>query len=126
MEDLNSWPLDTKNIENMTEDEKNFYYFKIHDTDHNDVLDGLEMLQAATHHKHSTIHGIKGSNEHDKELMDIKDELSHITDIIDDFIKYADLNNDGYLNYPEYTNAISSPEESDDYNDNNLHNKPEV
>lgn len=27
-------------------------------------------------------------------------------EIIDDFIQFADSNNDGYLNYPEYAQAI--------------------
>lgn len=40
----------------MTEDEKNFFYFKLHDSDNNDVLDGLELLRAATHHSGNVDH----------------------------------------------------------------------
>lgn len=33
-------------------------------------------------------------------------------DVIDDFISFADYNMDGYLNYAEYSKAISRSEES--------------
>lgn len=42
--------VESRNVSEMTEDERNFYYFKLHDSDNNDGLDGLELLQAATHH----------------------------------------------------------------------------
>lgn len=48
----------------MTEDEKSFFYFKIHDTDNNDFLDGLEMIKAAIHR-----HG----------NFELQDELMHVT-----------------------------------------------
>lgn len=60
-------------VTDMTEDEKNFYYFKVHDTDNNELLDGLEMLQAATHrlgHSHKT--------DRDNELETMEDELKAI------------------------------------------------
>ncbi|XP_067631025.1 lymphotoxin beta receptor inhibitor isoform X2 [Eurosta solidaginis] len=47
-EDLKDIGLDL-NLSGMTDEEKNFYYFKIHDSDNNNALDGLEMLQAAIH-----------------------------------------------------------------------------
>ena len=33
----------------MTVDEQNFYYFKLHDYDNNNVLDGLELVTAFAH-----------------------------------------------------------------------------
>lgn len=33
----------------MTEEELEFYYFQVHDTDKNSKLDGLELLQAILH-----------------------------------------------------------------------------
>lgn len=54
-----------KNVSEMSDEEKSFYYFKIHDTDNNNNLDGLEMIKAAMH-RH-------GNEEHDE------DELVHIT-----------------------------------------------
>lgn len=56
-----------KNVSEMSDEEKSFYYFKIHDTDNNNNLDGLEMIKAALHR-----HGS------DNEQAD-EDELVHIT-----------------------------------------------
>ena len=33
----------------MSVDEQNFYYFKLHDYDNNNVLDGLELVTAFAH-----------------------------------------------------------------------------
>lgn len=122
-EDLGAWAKN-KELSEMTEDEKNFYYFKVHDADNNDFLDGLEMLQAATH-RAGHIHKI----DRDEELLKMEDELNRIvgkyysinlffifkinffTDVIDDFLSFADLNHDGYLNYPEYAKAINTNED---------------
>lgn len=42
-----------KPVAEMSEEEKGFYYFKLHDIDNNDALDGLELMQAAMHgHEH--------------------------------------------------------------------------
>ena len=35
--------------EQMTVDEQNFYYFKLHDYDNNNMLDGLELVSAFAH-----------------------------------------------------------------------------
>lgn len=35
--------------EQMTPDEQNFYYFKLHDSDNNNMLDGLELVNAFAH-----------------------------------------------------------------------------
>lgn len=48
----------------MSDEEKSFYYFKIHDTDNNDNLDGLEMVKAAIHRQGS---------------FELSDELMHVT-----------------------------------------------
>ncbi|XP_063706597.1 multiple coagulation factor deficiency protein 2 homolog [Culicoides brevitarsis] len=91
-----------KKITDMTEDEKNFYYFKLHDLDDNNHLDGLEMLNAATHHKHDGIKKLQEKSENEE------DGLNHIIEVIDDFIDFADLDKNGLLNYPEYIRAITN------------------
>lgn len=63
-EDLTGMHVHHKEVNEMTDDEKSFYYFKIHDTDNNDNLDGLEMIKAAIHR-----HG----------NFELQDELSHVT-----------------------------------------------
>lgn len=92
-EDLIGLNVNHKDFEKMSEEEKNFYYFKVHDTDNNDHLDGLEMLNAATHH---------GSHNHDEKMEKQIDELNHIVDVIDSFLEQHDLNNNGLLSYDEY------------------------
>lgn len=111
-----------KNVSEMSDEEKSFYYFKIHDTDNNNNLDGLEMIKAALHR-----HGS------DNEQAD-EDELVHITsqyfeaflyflscfkiflDVVDEFLLFADLNKNGFLNYAEYKMAMtaSSNEEKEE------------
>lgn len=88
----------------MTEDEKNFYYFKLHDLDDNNNLDGLEMLNAATHHQHDGIQKLKENGEKE----DDENGINHIIEVIDDFIEFADLDRNGFLNYPEYIRAITN------------------
>ncbi|KFB44995.1 AGAP006057-PA-like protein [Anopheles sinensis] len=103
----------------MSEDEKNFYYFKLHDSDNNDNLDGLEMLHAATHHNHQhsnaggKLHGIDRTVEpmpENSALSLEEEEFNHIVEVIDDFIEFADADKNGLLNYPEYINAINLSE----------------
>lgn len=77
-EDLEQFSVvQNKNISEMTEDEKNFYYFKLHDSDNNDVLDGLELLQAATHHSVHIAHDDDSVKNEDN-----ANEMGHIIGII--------------------------------------------
>lgn len=42
----------------MSEEERNYMFFKVHDLDGNDKLDGLEIFYSATHHSaHEHDHG---------------------------------------------------------------------
>lgn len=53
-EDVNDQQLPTeKKVEEMTEEERSYLYFKVHDLDGNDKLDGLEIFYSATHHSAS-------------------------------------------------------------------------
>lgn len=55
-EDLNAQQHELPNqkkVEDMSEEERNYMYFKIHDLDNNDKLDGLEIFYSATHHSAS-------------------------------------------------------------------------
>lgn len=88
----------------MTEDEKNFYYFKLHDLDDNNNLDGLEMLNAAKHHQHEGIQKLQQNGK----IEDDENGMNQIIEVIDDFIEFADLDQNGYLNYAEYIRAITN------------------
>lgn len=41
--------INTKKKEEMTDEELQFHYFKLHDFDNNNLLDGLEIVKALTH-----------------------------------------------------------------------------
>ena len=83
-DDLKRLPIGEQSLTEMSEDEKNFYYFKLHDSDNNDNLDGLEMLHAATHHHSKSdgqLHGIDRAatqtGDDRAPLLD-DDEFNHI------------------------------------------------
>ncbi|XP_001853174.2 multiple coagulation factor deficiency protein 2 homolog [Culex quinquefasciatus] len=104
-EDLKQLSISEDELSKMSDEEKNFYFFKLHDSDNNDHLDGLEILHAATHHSDGHVHKLDREKEHDS-------EENSVIDVIDDFIAYADLDQNGLLTYPEYMKAIST----DDWN----------
>lgn len=123
-----------KRPEDMTEEEKNYLYFKVHDLDGNDKLDGLEIFYSATHHSesHEAIeshegddHNLFESNDHEEAAA--HKGLNHIigkchsleclrityilfqrvaTDVLDNFLEVADVNQDGFLNFAEYAAAV--------------------
>jgi hypothetical protein len=65
------------------------------------------MLNAATHRSQGHFHAKK--LEDDSEDVKVGDNLEHIEEIIDKFIAFADLNNDGLINYGEYVKALVKP-----------------
>lgn len=72
-EDINAQQLPMeKKVEEMSEEERSYMYFKLHDLDGNDKLDGLEIFYSATHHsasEHDHNHeqsGHSGSNQVDE------------------------------------------------------------
>ena len=116
----------------MTEDEKQFLYFKIHDLDGNGKLDGLELYYSATHHSvphhsddeenHVNFQLLENAeDDEDLNFNHIVGELNaplgdtsregfwnfrFISDILDNFLSVADRDNDGYLQFPEYAAAV--------------------
>ena len=48
-EELELESFNFTSVENMTEEERDFHYFRLHDFDKNDLLDGLEVLKAMSH-----------------------------------------------------------------------------
>ena len=39
----------------LSEEEMQFHYFKVHDYDNNNKLDGIEIISALTHHHRGTV-----------------------------------------------------------------------
>lgn len=90
----------------MTPEEQNFYYFKLHDTNNDNHLDGLEVVAAFNHvhqeenQNNSTDAGDKPP-AHQERMSD--DELMRL---VDDILKEEDADRDGYISYDEFKRAI--------------------
>ncbi|XP_069787220.1 multiple coagulation factor deficiency protein 2 isoform X1 [Narcine bancroftii] len=79
----------------MTPQELQLHYFKMHDYDGNNLLDGLELISAITHvHK----------EESDGRGQPMGEE--EIVSLIDDVLKDDDKNNDGYIDYAEFAKSL--------------------
>ncbi|XP_033122245.1 multiple coagulation factor deficiency protein 2 homolog [Anneissia japonica] len=82
----------------MTNEELEFHYFKLHDFDNNTKLDGLEILSAISH-----VVPFEPKSPETKTAQQIRDEkMDFFADIIEQVLKEDDYNNDGYLTYLEY------------------------
>ncbi|MCJ8730778.1 hypothetical protein PDJAM_G00188240 [Pangasius djambal] len=79
----------------MTPQELQLHYFKMHDYDGNNLLDGLELATAITHvHKEE-----KGENSPPMKEQDL-------ISIIDQVLRDDDKNNDGYIDYAEFAKSL--------------------
>ncbi|KAJ0067216.1 hypothetical protein NL108_013072 [Boleophthalmus pectinirostris] len=79
----------------MTPQELQLHYFKMHDYDGNNLLDGLELATAITHvHK----------EERGEDSAPMKEE--DLITLIDDVLKDDDKNNDGYIDYAEFAKSL--------------------
>ncbi|EDS33660.1 conserved hypothetical protein [Culex quinquefasciatus] len=89
-------PIDTSK---MSEQELQFHYFKMHDSDNNNKLDGCELIK-------SLIHWHEESKNQDQPAHQDKifsnDELSAL---IDPILNSDDHNKDGFIDYPEFVRA---------------------
>ncbi|KAJ8706520.1 hypothetical protein PYW07_012598 [Mythimna separata] len=93
-------PIDTSK---MSEQELQFHYFKMHDADNNNKLDGCELIKSLIHwheqgHKQAPQAGTPPVGE--KIFGD--DEL---VNLIDPILNMDDHNRDGYIDYPEFVRA---------------------
>ncbi|EHB16155.1 Multiple coagulation factor deficiency protein 2-like protein [Heterocephalus glaber] len=79
----------------MSPQELQLHYFKMHDYDGNNLLDGLELSTAITH-----VHKEDGSEQ--APLMS-EDEL---ISIIDGVLRDDDKNNDGHMDYVEFAKSL--------------------
>ncbi|KAM8785668.1 multiple coagulation factor deficiency protein 2 isoform 1-T1 [Rhynchonycteris naso] len=79
----------------MSPQELQLHYFKMHDYDGNNLLDGLELSTAITHvHK-------EGGN--DQAPLMSEEELINL---IDGVLRDDDKNNDGYIDYAEFAKSL--------------------
>jgi len=84
-------------VENMTEEERDFHYFRLHDFDQNNLLDGLEVFKALVHeHEHGSGKGGEDDSGEPKQNFD------DIVEMIDKVLEQDDANKDGFLSYSEF------------------------
>nr|XP_046257480.1 multiple coagulation factor deficiency protein 2 [Scatophagus argus] len=79
----------------MTPQELQLHYFKMHDYDGNNLLDGLELATAITH-VHREERGENSQPMREEDLMSL----------IDDVLRDDDKNNDGYIDYAEFAKSL--------------------
>merc|ERR1712203_510054 len=92
-------PIDTSN---MSEQELQFHYFKMHDSDGNNKLDGCELVKSLIHWHDSSNHDPKSGQPAPEEKIFKDDEL---VSMIDPILETDDKNNDGYIDYSEFVIA---------------------
>uniref|UniRef100_A0A1Q3FFA4 Putative multiple coagulation factor deficiency protein 2 n=1 Tax=Culex tarsalis TaxID=7177 RepID=A0A1Q3FFA4_CULTA len=92
-------PIDTSK---MSEQELQFHYFKMHDSDNNNKLDGCELIKSLIHWHEKESHGAsnKPDDEHDSPTAIYSDD--QLTTIVEAVLGSMDLDKDGYINWAEY------------------------
>lgn len=79
----------------MSPQELQLHYFKMHDYDGNNLLDGLELSTAITH-----VHKEDG-NEQAPPMSE-----AELINLIDGVLRDDDKNNDGYIDYAEFAKSL--------------------
>ena len=78
----------------MSDEDLEFHYFRLHDLDGNRKLDGLELMNAISHYQNET--GVTDKESTSEEAN---------AQIVDEILALDDINDDGYIDYPEYIDA---------------------
>jgi len=92
-------PVDTSK---MSEQELQFHYFKMHDADNNNKLDGCELVKSLIHWHDQANHDPKsGTPMPDPKIFTDAELLAMIDPILDQ----DDRNRDGFIDYPEFIQA---------------------
>lgn len=87
---------------NMSEQELQFHYFKMHDSDGNNKLDGLELVKSLIHWHDEANHDPKSGRPAPEAKIFKDDELQNM---IDPILDSDDKNKDGFIDYPEFIAA---------------------
>ena len=91
----------------MSEDDLQFHYFKLHDNDGNDKLDGIELVNAMTH-----FHDEENAQAGESNVPQYKDE--QLASMIDQILEEDDINKDGYIDYSEFVGAQKRADDAAD------------
>ncbi|XP_052748102.1 multiple coagulation factor deficiency protein 2 homolog isoform X2 [Galleria mellonella] len=101
-------PIDTSK---MSEQELQFHYFKMHDADNNNKLDGCELIKSLIHwHEQGHKQTPQPGNPPVGEKIFADDELINL---IDPILNMDDHNKDGYIDYPEFIRAQQKSQNKD-------------
>ncbi|XP_073994964.1 uncharacterized protein isoform X2 [Rhodnius prolixus] len=95
-----SVPIDTSK---MSEQELQFHYFKMHDADNNNKLDGCELIKSLIHWHEQGGQGDHAPGQKSMQEKIFKDE--ELVSLIDPILSLDDANSDGYIDYPEFVRA---------------------
>ncbi|XP_044519232.1 multiple coagulation factor deficiency protein 2 [Gracilinanus agilis] len=79
----------------MSPQELQLHYFKMHDYDGNNLLDGLELATAISH-----VHKEEGEDQ----ASVMKEE--ELMNLIDEVLSDDDKNRDGYIDYAEFAKSM--------------------
>lgn len=99
-----------QDMSKMSEEELQFHYFKLHDNDDNNKLDGLELIKSLIHwhveeSKHLAQQGQQQPTPHGTTKLFTDQELANM---IDPILQMDDRNRDGFIDYPEFVAAQKS------------------
>lgn len=93
-------------VSKMTEEELQFHYFKMHDNDDNNKLDGCELIKSVLHW-HVEESNAMGANAPTQGTTKIFQD-SELSLMIDPILDMDDRNKDGFIDYPEFIAAQKS------------------
>ncbi|KAK7072091.1 Multiple coagulation factor deficiency protein 2 [Halocaridina rubra] len=93
-------PIDTAG---MSEQELQYHYFKMHDADNNNKLDGQELIKSLFHWHDAANHDPAKTGHAPPEAKLFTDE--ELVAMIDPILEQDDKNKDGFIDYPEFVQA---------------------
>ncbi|XP_050522746.1 multiple coagulation factor deficiency protein 2 homolog [Daktulosphaira vitifoliae] len=95
--------LPTLDTSKMSEQELQFHYFKMHDADNNNKLDGCELIKSLIHwHVQGGNDAARGNAPPPDDKVFLDEELMQL---IDPILTMDDTNFDGFIDYPEFVIA---------------------
>ncbi|XP_050505698.1 multiple coagulation factor deficiency protein 2 homolog [Diabrotica virgifera virgifera] len=83
----------------MSDEEVEFYYFQVHDSDKNSMLDGLELLQAILHTEEHYEHP---EDREENNALQEEAAFNYYVELVDQALDDDDTDNDGFLSYTEF------------------------
>merc|ERR1712141_687568 len=96
---MGTHPIFESDFDCLTE-KNEFYFFKQHDYDGNNQLDGIELIQAMTHYERMDIEDRGGDP-----TGYVRFSEEQFLDMVNGILKSQDKNEDGYVDYFEFSKS---------------------